>query len=142
MLRGTAIIPAKEFLLNLHRDLIQPFLGPIRPVLVTPDLYLKLSYPIFGRSKLTDSLRASFHGLLIICLGSIGRLANHFQNQVARLLKRIAVSGLPFTLGAKERLHLVRPHYDCSRNSPHMWPHGPEQIPTHPPSSRSPVDNS
>ena len=40
-------------LLNLHRDLVQPLLGPIRPILVTPDLYLKLSYPIFGRSKLT-----------------------------------------------------------------------------------------
>jgi hypothetical protein len=29
-LRGTAIIPAKEFLLNLHRDLVQPLLGSIR----------------------------------------------------------------------------------------------------------------
>ena len=51
-LRGTAIIPIKEFLLNLHRDLIQPLLGPIRSILVTPNLYLKLSYPIFGPSKL------------------------------------------------------------------------------------------
>jgi hypothetical protein len=50
-------IAATEFLLNLHRDLVQPLLGSIRPILVTPDLYLKLSYPIFGRSKLTDSLR-------------------------------------------------------------------------------------
>ena len=52
-LRGTTIFPSKEFLLNLHRDLIQPLLGPIRSVLVTPDLCLKLSYPVFGPSKLS-----------------------------------------------------------------------------------------
>jgi hypothetical protein len=28
----------KEFLLDLYRDLIQPFLGPVCPFLVTPDL--------------------------------------------------------------------------------------------------------
>jgi len=53
LLQGSAIIAATEFLLNLHRDLVQPLLGSIRPILVMPDLYLKLSYPIFGRSKLT-----------------------------------------------------------------------------------------
>ena len=37
------IIDAKEFLLNLHRDLIQPLLGPIRSVLVVPNLCLKLA---------------------------------------------------------------------------------------------------
>ena len=52
-LRGMAIIPAKEFLLYLHRDLIQPLLGPIRPVMVMPNLYLKLSYPFFSPSKLS-----------------------------------------------------------------------------------------
>ena len=52
-LRGTAIIPAKEFLLNLHRDLIQPLLRPIRSILVTPDHYLKLPDPIFGPAELT-----------------------------------------------------------------------------------------
>jgi hypothetical protein len=50
-LRGTTILPAKEFLLNLHRDLIQPPLGPVCPVLMVPDLCLKLSYPAFSGSK-------------------------------------------------------------------------------------------
>ena len=43
----------KEFLLNLYRDLIQPFLGPVCPFLVMPDLCLKLSYPVFSSSKLS-----------------------------------------------------------------------------------------
>jgi hypothetical protein len=51
-LRGPAIVPSKEILLNLHRDLIQPLLGPIRPVLVMPNLCLKLSHPAFSGSNL------------------------------------------------------------------------------------------
>ena len=51
-LRGTAIVPSKEILLNLHRDLIQPLLGPIRPVLVMPNLCLKLSHSAFSGSNL------------------------------------------------------------------------------------------
>jgi hypothetical protein len=52
-LRGTALIPAKEFVLNLHRDLMQPSLGSIRPVRVLADFCLKLSYPVFSTSKLS-----------------------------------------------------------------------------------------
>jgi hypothetical protein len=51
-LRRAIIVSAKEFLLNLHRDLIQPLLGPIRPVLVMPNLCLKLSHPAFSGSNL------------------------------------------------------------------------------------------
>jgi hypothetical protein len=43
LLRGTAIGSAKELLLDLQRDLIQPFLGPIRSILVVPNLCLKLA---------------------------------------------------------------------------------------------------
>ena len=52
-LQGTAITPSKEILLNLHRDLIQPLLGPIRPILVMSNLCLKLSNPAFSGSNLT-----------------------------------------------------------------------------------------
>ena len=52
-LRGTTILPAKEFLLNLHRDLMQPSLGSIRPLRVLADFCLKLSYPVFSTSKLS-----------------------------------------------------------------------------------------
>jgi hypothetical protein len=100
-LRGTAIIPAKEFLFNLHRDLVQPLLGPIRSILMTSDLHFKLSYPIFSHSKLTGEFATRLHGLLITGLGSIGGLADHLQDQVARLLKRIASFGLLLGLGAK-----------------------------------------
>ena len=51
-LRRAIIVSAKEFLLNLHRDLIQPLLGPIRPVLVMPNLCLKLSHSAFSGSNL------------------------------------------------------------------------------------------
>src|SRR5271169_2344079 len=84
-LRGTAIINATEFLFNFHRDLVQPLLGPIRSILMTPDLHLKLLYPIFSPSKLTGEFATRLHGLLITGLGCIGRLANHLQDQVARL---------------------------------------------------------
>jgi hypothetical protein len=79
---------------ELSGDLVQPLLGPIRPVLVMTDSCLKLSYPIFSPSKLTGDVATRLHGVLITGLGSIGRLANHLQDQPARLLKRIASFGL------------------------------------------------
>ncbi len=51
-LRGTTIVSAKEILLNLYRDLVQPPLGPVRPVLVMPNVCLELPYPVFGGAKL------------------------------------------------------------------------------------------
>jgi hypothetical protein len=42
-----------QFLLDLYRDLIQPSLRAVCPVLVMPDVGVKLSYPIFGGSKLS-----------------------------------------------------------------------------------------
>jgi hypothetical protein len=52
-LQGTAIAPSKETRSNPHRDLIQPLLRPIRPILVMSNLCLKLSNPAFSRSNLT-----------------------------------------------------------------------------------------
>ena len=46
-------LPAKAFLLTLHRDLMQPSLGSIRPVLLLVDFCLELSYPVFSTSKLS-----------------------------------------------------------------------------------------
>ena len=47
------VVPAKEFLLNLYRDLIQPPLGPICPIVVIADFCVKLPYPVFGAAKLS-----------------------------------------------------------------------------------------
>jgi hypothetical protein len=82
-----------------------------------------------------------FQGLLITCLGSIGRFANHLQNQVTRLLKRIASFGLA--------VQFRRQGNDCAGYvatahgaHPHTWPPGPEpNSTTHLSASRSPVDN-
>jgi hypothetical protein len=68
---------------------------------MTPDLHLKLSYPIFSPSKLTGEFATLLHGLLITGLGSIGGLANHLQDRVPRLLKRIASFGLAVQLMRK-----------------------------------------
>ena len=46
-------VPAKEPLLNLHRDSMQPFLGSVRSLLVVPDVGLKLSYPVFSGPELS-----------------------------------------------------------------------------------------
>ena len=52
-LRRTTIFPGKEFLLNLHRDLMLPSLSSICPLRVLADGCLKLSYPVFSTSKLS-----------------------------------------------------------------------------------------
>ncbi len=44
---------AQELPLDLSRDLIQPSLGPLCPVLLVPGMGLKLSYPIFSGAKLS-----------------------------------------------------------------------------------------
>ena len=84
------VVPAKEFLLNLYRDLIQPSLGPIRPLLVMPGFCLKLPYPIFGAAKLSGQLVSHFDGLLVICLSITRRLVEQPQNCLACPVKWIA----------------------------------------------------
>jgi len=67
------VVPAKEFLLNLYRNLMQSSLGSIRPLLVVPGVCLNLPYSVFGGAKLSRQLVSHFDGLLVVCLGSIGR---------------------------------------------------------------------
>jgi hypothetical protein len=92
-LRRTAVVPSEEILLNLHRDLIQPLLGPIRPVLVMPNLCLKLSHPAFSGSNLPGKFVSHFYGLLAICLSSTSRSVQQAQNCLACSVKRIASFG-------------------------------------------------
>jgi hypothetical protein len=56
-LRGTSFGPPKELLLDLNRDLIQPPFSPLCPVLMVPDMSLKLSYPIFSGALLRQIAR-------------------------------------------------------------------------------------
>jgi hypothetical protein len=92
-LRRTAVVPSEEILLNLHRDLIQPLLGPIRPVLVMPNLCLKLSHPAFSGSNLPGKFVSHFYGLLAICLSSTSRSVQQAQNCLACSVKRITSFG-------------------------------------------------
>jgi hypothetical protein len=89
-LRGATMVSAKESLFNLYRDLIQPSLSPVCPVLVMPGRCLRVSYPVFSGAKLSRQLVSHFHGLLIVCLGSIGRLVKQAQNRLACCVKRVA----------------------------------------------------
>ena len=59
-LRRAIIVSAKEFLLNLFGDLIKPFLGSVRLVLVVADLCLKLSHPAFSGSNLSGQFVSHF----------------------------------------------------------------------------------
>jgi hypothetical protein len=45
--------PSKEFLLNLHRDLIQPFFDAVSPILLIPGLSFKFPYLVFGCAEQT-----------------------------------------------------------------------------------------
>ena len=50
-LRVANVVSTEEPLLNLNRDLIQPSLGPVCPLLVMADACLKFSYPVFSGSN-------------------------------------------------------------------------------------------
>jgi hypothetical protein len=88
--RGATIVPAKEFLLNLYRDLIQPSLSPVCPVLVMPDRCLKFSYPVFSGAKLSRQLVSHFDGVLVICLSVTRRPVEQPQDCLACPVKWIA----------------------------------------------------
>jgi hypothetical protein len=89
-LRGPTIVPAKEFLLNLYRDLMQPSLSPVCPVLVMPGRCLKLPYSVFGGAKLSRQLVSHFDGLLVICLSITRRPVEQPQDCLACPVKWIA----------------------------------------------------
>ena len=89
LLRVATFLPAKELLLDLQRDSIQPFLCSVRPVLVIPDRTFKLAYPVFCRTQLRRQLMSHFKSLLVLCIGS-GRCAvNQSQNRLGCLVDAI-----------------------------------------------------
>jgi hypothetical protein len=89
-LRLTTIVPAKKQLLNLYRDLIQPSLGPVCPLLVMPRVYLKVPYSVLSRPKLSGQLMSHRESLLVLCLGIIGRAVNEPQNGLGCPVKWVA----------------------------------------------------
>src|SRR6516165_9625482 len=56
LLRVTTLFPAKELLLDLQGDSIQPLLGSVRPVLVIAHRAFKFAYPAFCRPQLRRQL--------------------------------------------------------------------------------------
>jgi hypothetical protein len=86
----TAVVLAEKSLLDLQGDLMEPPLGPIRPLLMVPDMGLKLAYPFLGGTKLGRQLVCHLERLLVVCLGSGGRPVNQSQNGLRRPIQRIA----------------------------------------------------
>ena len=116
-LRRTAVVPSEDSCSNLHRDLIQPLLGPIRPVLVMPNLCLKLSHPAFSGSNLPGKFVSHFYGLLAICLSSTS--AGSAGPKLLGLLCRAYRQFRTYcSISAQEeRRHLLRLYCDCSWHS-------------------------
>jgi hypothetical protein len=80
LLQLPAVVLAEKSLLDLHGDLIEPPLGAFRPLLMVPDVGLKLAYPVLGGTKLSRQLVRHLERLLVVCLGSGGRPVNQSQN--------------------------------------------------------------
>jgi hypothetical protein len=91
-------------------------LGPIRPVLVMPNLCLKLSHPAFSGSNLPGKFFSHFYGLLAICLSSTSRSVQQAQNCLA-CLSNIASFGPTVRFRKGERRHLLRLYCDYSWHS-------------------------
>jgi hypothetical protein len=143
LLRVATFLPAKELLLDLQRDSIQPFLCSICPVLVIPDRAFKLAYPVFCRTQLRRQLMSHFKSLLVLCIGS-GRCAvNQSQNRLGCLVDAIR--------GLRSAVWLWRELNDClcgdlptitHSHPPHSLPDREFHHWRHFEAMRRPVDNS
>jgi hypothetical protein len=77
----------KKFLLNLGRNVLQPFLGTISPILIVSDIHLEIIYLVVGSSKLIVSgsklIREFLSDLpcfLEVCCSRISSTANQPKN--------------------------------------------------------------
>lgn len=75
-MRETILGSPEELLLDLNRDLMQPSLRPLCPVLLVPGMGFKLSHPIFCGAKLSRLLARYFERLLVLSLGISGGPVN------------------------------------------------------------------
>ena len=78
--RGAAIIRPEKSLLDLYRDLIQPFFRAVGPVLVKPDIGLKVSDTIFRGAKLRRKLLRDVECMLAVFFRDAGGLMEQVQN--------------------------------------------------------------
>jgi len=86
----------KEFLLDLRRNLLQPFLGAIGSILIMSDIRLELIYLVVSDSKLIVSglklivssselirkFLSDFSCLAQVCCSCVSRPANQSKNSV------------------------------------------------------------
>jgi hypothetical protein len=103
---GSLIGPSKEFLLNFHRDLIQPFFGAVSPILLIPGLSLKFPYLVFGCAELSRHFVGRFYGLPVFFLSSTGGSVKGAQNSLPGPVKRVASFGPSVRFGCKGNYRL------------------------------------
>jgi hypothetical protein len=67
-------------LLDFRRNLVQPFLGTICPILIVSDIRLESIYLIVSSSKLIDQFLSDVTYLLEVSLSNFSRVLNELKN--------------------------------------------------------------
>ncbi len=86
---GATIIGVKKSLLDLRRNLMQPFLGAICPILIISDVRLEAINLIASSSKLIGKFFSGLSRRLEVCLSGISRPVNQPKNGVPRQVQLI-----------------------------------------------------
>ena len=83
-------VASKKLLLDLHRNLVQPFLGSVRPFMVIADFCLELPDPVFIGPKLSRQFINCSDRLLIVCLRGNGGSMKQVHGVMACSVKWVA----------------------------------------------------
>jgi hypothetical protein len=79
----------KKYFLDFYRDLIQPFLGAFRPILMVPDISFEILYPVFGRFKLSRELLSNVQRTFAVFISCVSRLVKQAQNGLTGTVQQI-----------------------------------------------------
>jgi hypothetical protein len=97
-------------LLDLRRNLVQPFLGTICPILIVSDIRFESIYLIVSSSKLIDQFLSDVTYLLEVSLSNPSRVLNKLKNSAPCSVHHI---------GFRPRSFLFRSIRDNGSNSSH-----------------------
>ena len=87
----TIIIPPKKLILDLYRDLMQPLLSSVSPLLMIPNISLQVFDPIFGGAKLDRKLLSNLKSVLAGFLGHLACPMKQVQDPLGGFVQRIGV---------------------------------------------------
>jgi len=90
-------------LLDLDRNLIEPFLRAVSAILIVPQIGLKVFYPVFGSPKLERKLVSQAQRVLAVFFRHAGRPVEHTQNSLPCALQWIAAIRNQISRGSSKR---------------------------------------